>query len=130
MKICTQCLIPKDPINFYRNSGPKANKDGKHAWCKACVKNHQKSNKVRRQSYHRKWKYNLTEDEYQELLQRQNNKCALCLSGSKLIVDHCHTTGRVRGLLCFKCNTGIGQLQDSEELLLKAVDYLRLNRVL
>lgn len=59
----------------------------------------------------------------------QNGCCAICgdhqsNQARSMAVDHCHETGRVRGLLCMKCNTGIGKLGDSPELLRKAIAYL------
>lgn len=64
--------------------------------------------------------------QYQKLLEQQNHKCFICETEDwrNLAVDHNHQTGQVRGLLCTKCNTGIGQFQDNIELLLKAVEYL------
>jgi|SRR5665213_1376959 len=51
-----------------------------------------------------KLKYNLTSDDMHNLLKKQNNKCAICQKKTKLVVDHDHKTGKVRGLLCKKCN--------------------------
>lgn len=62
------------------------------------------------------------------MLAAQKGRCEICkrLPGTKeLAVDHDHRTDRVRGLLCFRCNVGIGQFDDSAELLLKAAEYLR-----
>lgn len=75
--------------------------------------------------------YGINSDEYERLLLEQNNKCACCLSSNaknrhnRFVVDHCHDTGKVRGLLCDKCNTGIGSLSDSLEGILQAVAYLK-----
>lgn len=71
----------------------------------------------------------MTEEQYADLLQQQDHKCAICglaagASKQRLAVDHNHATGQVRGLLCRRCNLGIGQLKDSVELLRKAIDYL------
>lgn len=55
----------------------------------------------------------------------QNNHCALCPRSLKLHVDHSHKTGLVRGLLCNKCNRGIGMLNDDTELMLKAINYVK-----
>jgi len=79
-------------------------------------------------------KYDLTLDEYNKLLAKQNGVCALC--GSKenaiekyhkgikrLAVDHCHETNKIRGLLCSSCNIGIGNLKHNPELLRKAAIY-------
>lgn len=71
--------------------------------------------------------YNITKEEYNKLFEKQTGRCAICFSESKikLSVDHCHKTGRVRGLLCRKCNLGIGFLKDSVEFLNKAIKYLQ-----
>jgi hypothetical protein len=74
-------------------------------------------------------KYGLTEDQYQELWNKQNGLCAICgkpeETTQRLHVDHCHRTDTIRGLLCGKCNRGIGMFDDEQELLLKAAEYLR-----
>lgn len=79
--------------------------------------------------------YGITIDEYNNLLKKQDYKCAICggegfvMDSSrhkiKLVVDHDHTTGAVRGLLCHNCNRALGLLHDSEKNLLNAVDYLK-----
>ena len=75
--------------------------------------------------------YGLTEEQYQAMLTEQGGKCAICGSAhglaSKmypLYVDHCHTTGLVRGLLCQRCNAGLGMFQDRKDLIDKAALYL------
>ena len=88
---------------------------------------------------HRKWKtfiirtYGITAEDYYNMLAAQDNKCAICeseevnntrISSNKLFIDHCHDTGKVRGLLCSKCNHGIGLLNDDTALLQKAIEYL------
>jgi hypothetical protein len=81
-------------------------------------------------------KFNITLEEYKDLLNKQNGVCAICgekesvlrraKSGQEMLaIDHCHVTGKIRGLLCFKCNTGIGALGDSVEGLERALSYLR-----
>ena len=68
--------------------------------------------------------YNLTEAQYQQMFLDQDNKCAICNKEEKLHVDHCPTTGDVRGLLCFGCNRGLGSFNDNEELVRSAAAYL------
>lgn len=76
-------------------------------------------------------KFKLTESDYFQMLSAQGHVCAICKTFpaskhiSKLDVDHCHTTGRIRGLLCRTCNAGIGQLKDSIPNLEAAIQYLR-----
>lgn len=76
--------------------------------------------------------YRITLDQYEELLLRQDGKCAICGTDKptkngktkRLAVDHCHTTGRIRGLLCNRCNLAIGLLKDDLALVEKVRQYL------
>ncbi len=73
--------------------------------------------------------YNITEDDYNDIFAAQNGKCLICGRhqseiGKSLHIDHCHKTGKVRGLLCSNCNTAIGLLQDDIENLKCAIMYL------
>lgn len=71
--------------------------------------------------------HGLTNAEYNNLLNKQNHRCAICKQPptiKRLAVDHCHTTGKVRGLLCFNCNVGLGKFREDTALLRKAVVYL------
>jgi hypothetical protein len=74
-------------------------------------------------------KHGLTIEEYNELLVKQNGVCAICheaeISRQRLSVDHDHLTGKVRALLCIRCNCLLGYARDSIQLLLAAVDYLK-----
>lgn len=62
----------------------------------------------------------------EKFMKEQNGLCAICAqpSDETLALDHCHTTGEFRGLLCRRCNTGIGLLRDDKEILQKAINYL------
>lgn len=79
--------------------------------------------------YMRKRLYGLEHDEFEAMRAVQGNKCAICQRRVTLVVDHCHVTTKVRGLLCFKCNSGIGQFDESEERLTAAIEYIRARRV-
>lgn len=85
-----------------------------------------------------KLKYNITKEDYDRFLLQQDKKCAICRKEEididkrnnkirELAVDHSHETGKVRGLLCGKCNKAIGLLKDSTELLTNAINYLKEN---
>lgn len=67
-------------------------------------------------------KYNLTHEEYDELLKQ--TVCLICGESGTLNIDHCHTTGKVRGRLCNSCNLGLGRFRDNPELLRRAAKYL------
>jgi len=74
--------------------------------------------------------YGITLEEYNNMLKAQDYKCAICgnqdeVEGRKLAIDHCHSTGDVRGLLCGKCNRGLGLFYDNQELLQQAIQYLK-----
>lgn len=72
---------------------------------------------------------------YHQMLESQNNKCAVCGGEGfimnkdrhklKLVVDHCHATGKVRGLLCHNCNRALSLFHDNIETLTKAINYLK-----
>ena len=86
------------------------------------------------QEYNRHWKlkqqYGIGIFEYREIYKSQNGCCAICGDAKVdhgkhgLVIDHCHNKGHIRGLLCAKCNTGLGQFRDDTGLLQKAIDYL------
>lgn len=65
---------------------------------------------------------------YADLFERQNGLCGICANPmQRPLLDHCHKTMQVRGLLCSRCNVGLGQFQDDEKLLAKALNYIRNN---
>ena len=77
--------------------------------------------------YQKRFHYGLTEEAYLALFTKQDNKCAICavsFAESRAHVDHCHETGKVRGLLCNHCNTAIGMMRDNISLLKRAMDYI------
>ena len=113
MKKCTQCGAVKEKKDF---SKAKHGKDGLKSQCKDCSR-----------SYEMQRVYGITLDTYDAMLAAQNGRCAICnteTTKGRFAIDHCHTTGKVRGLLCFDCNTGIGKLKDDPSLLLTAYNYL------
>lgn len=69
----------------------------------------------------------LSPEEYNMLLQHQGGVCAVCgrKSRERLVIDHDHSSGRVRGLLCNPCNLGLGLFKDDQKRFLAAVEYLR-----
>jgi hypothetical protein len=82
----------------------------------------------------RKWrqKYGISRDDYYFLLDNQNGVCGICHeapNGKALCVDHDHSTGKVRGLLCNRCNRCLGLLKDDSKILRRAIDYLESRKV-
>ena len=85
-------------------------------------------NKEYRREYNLKYLYNISKEEFNIMYVNQSGKCAICSKGIDILscaVDHNHTTGKVRGLLCRSCNSGIGLLNDDPKLLQKAIKYLK-----
>jgi hypothetical protein len=122
----------KDP-SIKRNQSNKftmKNKDKINAG--ACKK--RKEEPKRFKNYSLKKNFGITIEEYDKLHTAQNHVCAICKKTETalhnngkpkdLAVDHCHNSGRIRGLLCWRCNTGIGKLYDNPEILRKAADYI------
>lgn len=81
--------------------------------------------------------YGITASDYFDMLKAQDNKCASCGDSETarkndvlipLAIDHCHSTGKVRGLLCLGCNTGLGNFKDSTERMLRGIQYLRASK--
>ena len=85
----------------------------------------------------RKWhlimsKYGLCKEDFESMLEGQENKCAICefefhdeSKSTRPHIDHCHDSGSVRGLLCNNCNAGLGQFKDDPGLLSSAIEYLQ-----
>jgi len=113
-RICNNTFTPKAPSEHYC-SDKCASKGLANAWLQR--------------------NYNMSLDDYIDMYIEQDGKCSICgytgymTNSAKsltmpLVIDHCHTSGDVRGLLCHTCNTALGQLKDSVETLQKAIDYL------
>ena len=121
-KICTKCGSEKEENEFESDRNT----------CKECRKEYQRSHQIaRRWKYSNK--YNITLEDYDQMLASQDGKCAICTTndaggpGKRFVVDHNHNTGEVRGLLCNNCNRGIGYLKDSPNILSQALTYLSTN---
>lgn len=137
-KTCSKCKTYKLIHQFAVNS------KGKHGFksiCKSCSNKAQRSlAKRRREEDPVKWSqyrrdkllksaYGMTQEDFDRMLESQDGGCAVCGVTENqvtdvMFVDHCHDTGKVRGLLCSLCNSGIGKLQDNPEIILKAYRYL------
>lgn len=95
--------------------------------CVTCKNEDRINNKEKIKLNSIKRNFGLSTDDYLKILKIQNNSCAICKEEFKISkfthVDHCHDTNKVRGILCNKCNTGIGQLKHSPEILRRAALY-------
>lgn len=144
MKICKTCQKKKPTTEFYPN---KNTKDKFQSSCKTCALQLQKKWYEQNPSKNREWckqyysknkhkwrersyknKYGLTIEEVNEMLLSQNNQCPICQSAFKktkyMNIDHNHQTGKMRQILCSKCNTAIGLLDENIERFRRAIDYL------
>lgn len=138
MKECIKCDNPSE--GFYKHRGTK---DGLDTTCKLCMAKRAKERRsdpiigaqiVERKRRSDLKKYGITPEIYAIMHEEQLGLCDICMKPEKrksygkvhgLCVDHCHSTGKVRGLLCSECNTGIGKLGDTIEGLEKALAYLK-----
>lgn len=158
-KQCRHCLVVLSLDKFGRKKNAKG---GINTWCKACVRQNQKeyrnNNAEKTKLIARQWavgnpsrvwdhllrcRYGISFEQYQNILQQQNNVCAICeqpesriaRSGKviRLSVDHDHSCCKgtkscgkcVRGLLCWRCNTSIGKFNDDINLIEKTITYLK-----
>ncbi|MEU8891971.1 endonuclease VII domain-containing protein [Streptomyces sp. NPDC048442] len=116
-KICRRCGVVKPHSEWDRNvTAP----DGLSSRCKVC-------RAVEGRASHLKRSYGLTLAQRDEMVASQAGVCTICLKAPAVHVDHCHETGRVRGVLCFNCNAAIGQLGDDPDSLRRAIAYLEGN---
>jgi len=136
MKICSKCKIEKSLDEYHKRANRPC---GVRSQCKKCYLEYPKKLK-RRDNYMRNYdlnkQYGIDIDEYNLMFENQKGCCKICNKhiselNSKhkknLCVDHNHETGKVRGLLCDKCNRGLGLFCDDENLLYKAMEYLNRN---
>jgi hypothetical protein len=120
-KICPRCKEKKEITKFYViKSGRQTGQPS--SYCKNCVREYDKDyikiNKVNIRARVAKYRYGITEEEYDNL----PIECAICFSTNNLHIDHDHITGRYRGVLCGPCNRGLGIFRDNIELLKNAID--------
>lgn len=134
-KTCATC---KEQLPLESFGNLQETKDGLARRCKTCMNKSNRASKDRRPEAHKtqqreSWlrcNYGITVEDYNKMVADQGNKCGICESNDKgtnrgyWCVDHCHTSGKVRGLLCGGCNKALGQLGDTKEALQKAIKYL------
>ena len=116
-KVCRTCGEFKPHSEWHRNATAS---DGLPTRCEAC-------RAARGREDHLMRHYGLTEAERDELIASQGGVCCICLSAPPAHVDHCHQTGRVRGVLCFSCNAALGQFKDRPDVIRRAATYVEGN---
>ena len=144
-KLCNSCGLTL-PVTQFHNQSDK--KDGKRSQCKLCVNKKnldryhscdatKRSHHMASRKHSLRKNYGITPEDYDHMLSEQNGKCAICdsdkpwgfvvkpkRSNEFFCVDHCHTTGKVRGLLCQPCNKGLGSFSDDTYVMSRAIKYL------
>jgi hypothetical protein len=124
-KRCAVCGEIKPLEEFPRN---KNYADGHHCNCKPCHNAQVRQSRERlhggSRHYHLKRRYGIGADEVDDLIASQGGVCAVCGRPDPDHVDHDHASGRVRGILCFNCNGGLGQFADDLDRLVGAIRYL------
>ena len=128
MKTCSRCKVSK-PLSEYRKRS--AAKDGHQSACKTCV-DATKRVRPNYKEYETKLKrvYGIDLDQYHSMLTKQGGSCKICgttdpsCGRTYFCVDHDHKTGKVRGILCNDCNTGIARFKDNIDFLQNAINYL------
>ena len=144
-KVCTKCETEKDIGSFWKRSEKTSTNEVKYrSVCIACSveqkmkKYYQENGKEKQKA--RSFKallksYGIDEEIYEAERVKQGYKCLLCGDSEenqphkRLVVDHCHETGKYRGLLCNLCNTGLGAFKDNTDVLQKAIEYLNETRI-
>ena len=130
-KKCPKCGETKDETNWVF-------KDKEHklfsSYCKDCdrvrktlsARERFKDPERRKKENHRQrlWSKGITQEQYNKMMQEANNSCQICSSTNNLVIDHCHSSQKVRGILCWSCNVALGHFKDSPEKLTSALDYL------
>lgn len=136
MKTCVKCGCAKPFDEFRPMAKNGKNKNYRRFYCRPCDREHER---VVRRDYRKNWQlqkaYGISFDEYKAMFDAQNGVCAICslpeadsTNGAThlLAVDHDHESGKVRALLCKRCNTAIGLLKHDRDLLKQAISYLEL----
>lgn len=138
---CPKCRNDLPLKDFHKDN---KRKDGLQLWCNECGKASKKRNYYSHRKaavlalsrkYVLKRNYGITPQDYEDMSERQGGVCAICRKPEtqssckngtidSLRVDHDHKTGKVRGLLCSRCNFAIGHLQDNMDNLMSACGYL------
>jgi hypothetical protein len=124
-KRCGRCGEFKELQAFPKN---KNKRDGRHSNCKPCHIAQTRESFERLfgswKNYLIEYRYGASEDDVKSLLEKQEQQCAICRQPRPTHIDHNHSTGRLRGILCFNCNRLIGYADDDTAWFRKAIAYL------
>lgn len=128
-KICPKCKCNKPLSEFGKD---KRAKKGKAVYCFECnrAKSQAQRNKdpLLNKRNHLKRRYGLSLEQVAEMMLNQGNACAICGDEeSRLVIDHNHTTGKIRGLLCDSCNCTLGLTKEDPKIIKSLLKYLKKN---
>lgn len=137
-RICKICNIWKEWVEF---PGKRERQDGRVVQCSQCRRKDFKTKfgtdieftkqaRLSTRRAHLKKAYGITPEDFDMMVSQRDGKCDICLKipKTKLCVDHCHTTLKIRGLLCRGCNIAIGLLLDCPESMNRAMEYINANK--
>jgi hypothetical protein len=126
MKKCYKCKITRPYSEFHKD---KSRKDGYRLHCNVCSKEYYQKNRIEKLDKARARTYGISREEFDKRIANQNNQCEICklpfVPEKTPHVDHCHTTNKVRGLLCNHCNRGLGAFRDSLQIMQSAQEYIK-----
>ncbi|MQA98896.1 MAG: recombinase [Actinobacteria bacterium] len=115
----------KSPEDFPRN---RATKSGRATYCRPCHNRIMRANRQTHYGSDRNFqlvrRYGVDAVQVEWMILQQGGVCALCREANPRHVDHDHRSGKVRGILCFNCNKGLGKVEDGPDVLRRAMDYL------
>ena len=128
-RVCFICKEAK-PLEDFNVSTKKNGRKTRSSYCVPCQAIYSKSHRVAKygssRSFQLQQRYGITELQFEELRQAQGGGCAICLrQETRLCVDHCHSSKKIRGLLCCRCNTILGIWKDNPDCAARALNYLR-----
>lgn len=135
LKYCPMCKEEK-PLGEFNKNAPSP--DGHAALCRECTRICNKRYSLTPKGMetirkgHLRRTYKITSEDYQRILEGQGGKCKICGAEENpdtragfFVVDHNHTTGEIRGLLCTKCNALLGLAKEDPEILRRSIEYLK-----
>jgi nitrate/TMAO reductase-like tetraheme cytochrome c subunit len=133
MKTCKFCEQEKSVDNFYEFYDKWSEKKYVSSRCRPCHQNYRRESPTtpkNRKAEKLQLRYGLTYEQWEKIREEVNNACMICgiteeEAGRKLDVDHCHSTGKVRGILCTHCNNMLGHAHDNIAVLESAAVYLK-----
>lgn len=131
MKQCRKCHQTKPLTEYYKATSRTA--DGYRHECKACwasaCKSYYESNKddlaPKRKEYYYQYRYGVRVADFEKMKAASDFKCEACGQEKTLVLDHCPTSGKPRGVLCNPCNQALGSLYENEQYTLGLLEYLR-----